>query len=77
MDYQAAFNTVFGILLGLVVWLVKVIWDATEESKKYIKEFQEKMHTEFVRRDDFKDFATEMKEMLNKILDKLDTKQDK
>ena len=54
-----------------------MIWDATEESKKYIKEFQEKMHTEFVRRDDFKDFATEMKEMLNKILDKLDTKQDK
>jgi hypothetical protein len=77
MDYQAAFNTVFGILLGLVVWLVKVIWDSSNEAKEYIKEFQEKMHTDFVKRDDFKESMTEVKTMLNKILDKLDLKQDK
>jgi hypothetical protein len=77
MDYQAAFNTVFGILLGLVVWLVKVIWDSSEESKDKIKDFYEKMHSDFVKRDDFKDSMSEVKTMLNKILDKLDLKQDK
>jgi hypothetical protein len=84
MDYQAAFNVVIGLASGLVIWVVKVVWDSNEQTKKnvaefqiQIHEFQKEIHSEFVRRDDFKDFSLEIKEMLCKIYDKLDNKADK
>ena len=84
MDTQLALNLLFGGFCTLAVWVLKVIWDGQskiQESHADLKEklhdFQAQMHSDFVRREDFKDFAQEMKDMLGKIYDKLDNKADK
>jgi len=84
MDSQLALNLLFGGFCTLAVWVLKVIWDGQakiQEShadmREKLHEFQTQMHSDFVRREDFKDFAQEMKDMLSKIYDKLDNKADK
>ena len=84
MDSQLALNLLFGGFCTLAVWVLKVIWDGQakiQEShadmREKLHEFQTQMHSDFVRREDFKDFAQEMKVMLSKIYDKLDNKADK
>ena len=84
MDSQLALNLLFGGFCTLAVWVLKVIWDGQakiQEShadmREKLHDFQTQMHSDFVRREDFKDFAQEMKDMLSKIYDKLDNKADK
>jgi len=84
MDSQLALNLLFGGFCTLAAWVLKVIWDGQakiQEShadmREKLHDFQTQMHSDFVRREDFKDFAQEMKDMLSKIYDKLDNKADK
>ena len=84
MDTQLALNLLFGGFCTLAVWVLKVIWDGQakiqeshDDMREKLHEFQTQMHSDFVRREDFKDFAQDMKEMLGNIYDKLDNKADK
>lgn len=74
-------GTVFGILL-------KIVWDAIVNLKKDLTVLENKIHDDFVRREDFKDIISDMKtEMRNGfgtvnntlglIFKKLDSKEDK
>ena len=77
MDSQDLFNaaiTLSGVFGG---WILKTIWDAIKDLKTEIKELNREVNQDFVRREDFKDSMADIKEMLNKIFDKLDNKADK
>lgn len=77
MENQQVFNMVITASGALGGWMLKVIWDAITDLKKDVKDLNQEIHTDFLRKDDYRDDVTEIKSMLGKIFDKLENKVDK
>lgn len=77
MELQQVFNVVFGILVGLFAWLGKEIWAAVHKLRDDIKKIEIMLPTRYVEKNEFRDSMQELKDLLNKISDKLDAKVDK
>jgi hypothetical protein len=76
-DGQHFFNTAITLCGALGGWILKTIWDAIKEIKRDVKELNREVNQDFVRKDDFKDAVKDIKDMLGKIFDRLDSKVDK
>lgn len=74
---QQLINALFGVAATALGWVIKSIYDAMNALKDDVKEIEREMHTDYVRKDDYKDDIREIKEMLGAIWKKLDSKQDK
>jgi thiaminase len=77
MENQLMFNLIITISGALGGWMLKVIWDALNDLKKDLKDINYQMHTDFVRKEDYREDINDIKDMLNKIFDKLEKKADK
>jgi len=77
MDWQLAFNIVFGILATTFGWLARTLFDAVSSLKDDLSKLRQDIAAERVHKDDFKDAIRELKQMLERIFDKLDAKADK
>jgi hypothetical protein len=73
MDFQLLFNIASAIIGTISGWLFKVIWDAISNLKEDIKEIERG----YVMKDDYRIDIAEIKGMLARIFDRLDTKADK
>jgi len=73
MMEQQLFNILFGAALTVAGWFARELWTAVQELKKDLS----KLPMIYVARQDYRDDMKEVKEMLSKIFDKLDGKQDK
>jgi hypothetical protein len=69
---QMIFNWAVGAAGALVGWILKVIWDAIVELKKDLRAMDTKMHEDFVRRDDFKEAVSEIKQDMREGFNKID-----
>lgn len=76
-NLQTILNMVFGVVLMLAGWILRTVWDAVKTLQNDIKEIERDLPSTYVRRDDYKDDMTEVKEILHKIFDRLDNKADK
>jgi chorismate mutase len=85
---QMLFNWVVGVAGILGGWTLKVIWDSLQTLRQDIKSMDNKMHEDFVRRDDFKEAIAEIKmdmkegfksvnNTLGLIFKRLESKEDK
>ena len=81
---QTILNWAFSIAGALGSFVLKALWDAMTQLRldnatlvKQIGELSDKIGREYVRRDDFKDHAARVEEMLARIFEKLDGKADK
>ena len=85
---QMIFNWAIAAAGALGGRILKVIWDAIVELKKDVQRMDSKMHEDFVRRDDFKDAVSDIKQdmkegfvkmdrTLGLIFKKLESKEDK
>lgn len=77
MESQDIFNAAITLSGAFGGWILKTIWDAIKDLKTEVRELNREVNQDFVRREDFKDSISDIKEMLNKIFDKLDNKADK
>jgi hypothetical protein len=77
MDTQTLFNAVFGVICAAGGWWFRVMWDAQQTLRRDLTRLQQSLPETYVRRDDWKDQLKEIKEMLTRIVDKLDDKADK
>lgn len=77
MDAQHLIDALFGICGVLVGVVLRTMWADLKTQTKALSDLNEKISREYVRRDDFKDFAKDVKEMLTRIFDKLDEKANK
>ena len=88
MSDQIIFNWAIAVAGFLGGWILKVIWDAIVRLQEDLKKMDDKMHEDFVRRDDFKDAVKEIKadmkvgfantdKILGLIFKKLDNKEDR
>ena len=77
MDNQSILNLLFsstGLVLG---WFLRELWAAVKELKADLAKLREEIPTHYVSKDDYRQDVRELKEMLTKLFDKLDTKSDK
>jgi hypothetical protein len=77
MDPQTLINLGMGVLLTIVGWLSRQLWDAVERMKVDIKNIEITLPSHYARKDDIQSRFDKVEVMLEKIFDKLDLKQDK
>ena len=77
MDWQNIINIGIGSLLAVGGWFARQLWDAVQKLKTDMSQLELSISDKYVRKDDFKDGIKELKEMLSKIFDKLDSKADR
>ena len=77
MDWQNVINIGIGSLLAVGGWFARQLWDAVQKLKTDMSQLELSISDKYVKKDDFKDGIKELKEMLGKIFDKLDSKADR
>lgn len=65
------------LILGPVAWIVKGLLEAQKKIKEDHSAFRDEVHREFVRKSDYIDQLSEIKDLIRRIYDKLDGKADK
>ncbi len=88
MDGKSIFDWAIGIGGAGVGWMLKVIWESIKEVKAEVRDLENQMHQEFVRRDDFRQSITEVKadmkegfrevkDMISLVFQEMKDKEDK
>jgi acetylornithine/succinyldiaminopimelate/putrescine aminotransferase len=88
MDGKSIFDWAIGIGGAAVGWMLKVIWEAIKEVKAEVRDLENQMHQDYVRRDDFrqaiaeikadmKEGFREVKDMVGLVCKKMEDKEDK
>lgn len=76
-EYQSIINVFLGATLAASGWFFRVLWEAVTNLKDDLSKLREEIAKDYVPRNDFKEFASEIRGMFQKISDKLDNKADK
>ena len=77
MDNQQLFNLVVSIAGFLAMFSFYQIMQRLQKSEDTLAALKDKLSSEYVHKDDYRDDIKELKDMLRQIFDKLDNKQDK
>jgi hypothetical protein len=77
MDVQMFFNFGASAALAGIGWFARQLWDAVSMLRKDLHRLERELPHYYVRRDDFLEHTRRVEDMLSKIFDKLDAKQDK
>jgi hypothetical protein len=77
MDYQTLLNIGLTLVSSVTGWFARELWAAVKELKTDLAKLREELPKSYVAKDDYKNDIRELKEMINKIFDKLDNKSDK
>lgn len=87
-DPQIIFNIAVALCGALGGWILKTVWDAIKSLDADVKTLGQRMHHEFVRRDDYKESTQELKsdmrhgfdrleELIGAVFKRLESKADK
>ena len=84
MDWQIIINIVAGVLVGVGGWFARQLWDAVKELKRDISKLELHISEKYVKKSDVETFKQDMDKrfdkleyMMNKLIDKLESKADK
>lgn len=77
MDVQALMNLAAGVVLTVLGWFARQIWEAVKALEKDVHEIEVALPTRYVSKADYAATMLEIKEMLRRIDEKLDAKADK
>ena len=77
MDHQTIINLGLGAILATMGWFARVLWEAVEKLQADIHDLEVHLPTHYIRRDEFNEGLRDIKDALNKILDRLENKADK
>ena len=77
MDQQDIFNTAATVVLTLVGWLGKSLWDAVAKLKDDLKDLEIALPNDYVKKVDIEARLDKIDIILDKIFDRLEHKADK
>ena len=84
MMYQELINSAIGLVAGLLVWVVKSLWDAVRDLQDSDRKLTEKINNievlvagDYVKREDFRIEMERLFKKLDAIEQKIDGKVDK
>ena len=74
---QQIINILIGIVMSGLGWFGKALWDAVGELRKNVHKIEVDLPANYIRKDEFKSEIKEVKDILGKIFDRLESKADK
>lgn len=77
MDIQTLINVVMGAVLTCVGWFARELWSAVKELKADLAKLREELPMKYTDKDSHREDMREIKQMLGRIFDKIDSKVDK
>jgi predicted phage tail protein len=77
MDFQFFFNTVLGAALMVIGWFARQLWDATQKLKEDVSDLELNMSENYVKKIDITSRFDKIESILERLFDKLESKQDK
>jgi hypothetical protein len=77
MDIQQLLNVVLSVAMAVVGWFARELWAAVKELKMDLSKLREDLPKAYVTKDDYRQDIRELKEIMNKVFDKLEHKLDK
>jgi hypothetical protein len=77
MEMQQIINLGGGAVMAVIGWFAREMWSAVKELKLDLSKLREDLPSTYILKDDYRSDMRDIKDMLNKIFDKLDGKQDK
>lgn len=77
MDNQTILDAVLLTASTVTGWFARELWTAVKELKADLAKLREEMPRTYVLREDYRQDIRELKDMMNKLFDKLDNKSDK
>jgi hypothetical protein len=77
LDWQTVLNFSAGLIFAIISWFARELWVAVKDLRKDLHDIEVNLPSNYVRKDEFADALRDIKDMLNKINDKLDDKMDK
>lgn len=77
MEDQQIINVIIGVVLSVLGWFARQLWDAVQDLKKDVKQIEVDLPTHYVRKEDLDVRLDRLEAVLNRIFEKLDNKADK
>jgi len=77
MTDQGIINIIIGVVLSVLGWFARQLWDAVQDLKKDVKQIEVDLPTHYVRKEDLDIRLDRLEAVLNRIFEKLDHKADK
>lgn len=74
---QSIINILLCSGLAALGWFARELWAAVKELKFDLAKLREEIPKQYVEKDDYREDVRELKELMNRIFDRLDNKQDK
>jgi predicted nucleic acid-binding Zn-ribbon protein len=74
---QMIFNFIFSGVSAVLGWFLREMWAAVKELKADLAKLREELPKDYVTKDDYRQDVRELKEMLQKLFDRLEHKADK
>lgn len=76
-EFQAIINLAAGTSIAAMGWFARQLWDAVKELKTDLSKLREEIAKDYVPKNEFRELAKDLREMLREISNKLDNKADK
>jgi hypothetical protein len=77
MELQPIINVVGGAILAGMGWFARQLWEAVQELRRDLHQIEVDLPNHYVKKVEYAADVLEVKQLLQKIFDKLDTKADK
>ena len=77
MENQYLINGLLGGGFTILGWFARELWAAVKELKSDLAKLREDLPREYIAKDDYREDIKEIKAMLAKIFEKLESKADK
>lgn len=77
MELQFLINAALGSALTAIGWFARELWSAVQNLKEDLYKLREEIAKDYMPKDDFNAFKSELFSMLRRIEDKLEKKEDK
>ena len=72
MDTQSIINLGAGAILAVLGWLARQLWDAVKELRSDVHQIEVDLPRNYVQRTEFSDSIREIKDICDKIFDRID-----
>jgi len=66
-----------GAVMTVIGWFAREMWGAVKELKSDLSKLREDLPKSYVSKDDYREDIRELKEIMNKVFDRLENKADK
>lgn len=74
---QSIINFILVGISSVLGWFAREMWTAVKELKADLAKLREELPKGYIAREDYREDIRELKDMLGKIFDRLENKQDK